>query len=198
MTEGSDPTSELQRIEPPSSTIVLETVERSRRSPVVTLTFLAVAAGAFLLGIGFASIVRDAPTGTVLASEEVGRGGSTLRFDGGEIRVPAGALATPARLVVRRTVVPRRVQVRPPGAPVQIFRPRELSAYIFEPVDIEFLRPVTILFRLREPSGGAATFARVGETTLLLSGKFDADRRAVSLEVSDFRFDTGQPTGRGG
>jgi hypothetical protein len=165
------------------------------RPRIVTLTFLAVAAAAFLIGIAIATTMRDASTGVVVASQRAAPSGGTIRFDGGELRIPAGALASPTRIVIRRTVVPDRVQVRPPRGPVQIFQPRELVAYIFEPADVDFLRPVTLMFRLRDQSGGGTAFARVGEATLLLGGVVDDERRTLSVEISDFRFTRGQPIG---
>jgi len=80
---------------------------------------------------------------------------------------------------------------------VQVFDPGELVAYVFEPDDVEFLRPVTLVFRLRDDAGEATAFARVGDATLLLSGGIDTDRGIVAVVVSDFRFNRGQPIGTG-
>jgi hypothetical protein len=179
-----------------ASTVVLPAADdTSARPTLLALTFLAVAAAAFLVGIAMASTLPREPVGSLLASERAGPAGKTIRFDGGEIRIPPGALASPTRIIVRQTVVPERVQVRPPGGVVQVFDPGELIAYVFEPTSVEFLRPVTLILRLRDRSGGAATFARVGDATLLLSGKVDADRGTVAIDVSDFRFNHGQPIG---
>ncbi len=176
-------------------TTVLPPADDSPRSSVVALTFLAVAAAAFLIGIAVASTVRDNPTGTVIASRRAGPSGATIRFDGGEIRVPPGALGAPTRVVVRRTVVTRRVRVRPPNGTVRVYNPGELVAYIFEPRDLTFLRPVTLIYRLRTEAGGGVAFARVGNATLLLGGDYDAERGTFSIEISDFRFTRGQPIG---
>jgi hypothetical protein len=202
VTEGSDPTDEIgtptTEVGTHASTVVLAPAEdRSPRPKIIALTFLAVAAGAFLIGIVVASTIRESPPGTLLASEQVGPSGGAVRFSGGEIRVPPGALGSPKRLVVRRTVVAERIQVRLPGRPVQVFDPGELVAYIFEPRELEFLRPVTIVFRLRSEAGDATAFARVGTATLLLSGGIDTTRGIVAVEVSDFSFDSGQPVGAG-
>ena len=158
----------------------------------MALTFLAVAAAAFLAGIAIATTMGEGdPGGVTLAAQRVGPGGGTVRFDGGELRLPPGALASSVRIVVRRTVVPQRVQVRPPNGPVRIFQPRELAAYVFQPQELEFLRPVTLIFRLRE-EGGATAFARVGEATILLGGEVDPERRTLAVEISDFRFTRGR------
>lgn len=195
MTEGSDPTVEIGT---PSSTVVLPSAEeRSPRPSVLGLTFLVVAAAAFLVGIALASTIRDAPPGVPLASEEVGPSGGTVRFSGGEIRIPAGALASPTRIEVRRTVVADRVQIRPPERPVQVFDPGELVAYVFEPRDVDFLRPVTLVFRLGEDVRDATAFARVDDATVLLTGGIDSERGVVAVEVSDFRFRRGRTAGDG-
>lgn len=193
MTQGSDPTIDLGTSAP--TAVLPSTVDQQSRSRIVALTFLVVAAGAFLVGIAIATTVHEAPPGVVIASQNAGPSGATIRFDGGEILIPAGAVSSPARIVVRRTVVPERVQVRPPGGRVKVFAPRELVAYIFEPKEIEFLRPVTLIFRLEESPGGATAFARVGRATLLLSGTVDAERQTMTIETSDFRFTRGRPTG---
>lgn len=197
MTEGSEPTVEIGtpgRAHEP--TVALPAVgDPSPRAKILALTFLAVAAGAFLIGIAVASTIRDARPGTVIATERIGPSGGTVRFSGGEIRVPAGALGTATEITVRRTVVAERIQVRPPGRPVQVFDPGKLVAYVFEPSDVDFLRPVTLVFRLRDEAGDATAFARVGDSTLLLSGGIDTDRGVVAVEASDFRFNQGQPIG---
>lgn len=190
MSQGSDPTIQFTA---PDSTTVIPAVNDPNRPATVALTFLAVAAAAFLAGIAAASTVRDAPEGVQLVSQTVGPGGGTIRFEGGEIRVPSGAVSGQTRIVVRRTTVAERVRIRPPGRPVQVYDPGELHAYIFEPAGLEFLRPVTLRFRIGERDGDAAAFARVGEATLQLGGEVDPDGRTLSIEVSDFRFTRGQP-----
>lgn len=180
---------------PAPTTVLPPPEDSSPRSSIVALTFLAVAAAAFLVGIAVASTVREPPPGVVAASQRAGPSGATVRFDGGEIRIPPGALGTPTRIVVRRTVVSRRVRVRPPNGTVRVYDPGELVAYIFEPRELTFLRPVTLIYRLRTDSGGGVAFARVGEATLLLGGQYDTERNTLSVEISDFRFTRGQPIG---
>ena len=192
MTQGPDPTVDMGT---PAPTTVLPPPSASTRSSVVALAFLAVAAAAFLIGIAIASTIRTTPTGIVVASQRAGPGGATVRFDGGEIRIPPGALGAPTRIVVRRTVVTERVRVRPPNGSVRVYNPRELVAYVFEPRNIEFLRPITLIFRIKDEAGGATSFARVGNATLLLGGEYDPDRRTLAVEASDFRFTRGQPVG---
>ena len=197
MTQGPDPTIEFGKAPPKdvSATVAIPEVseESAARSSVLALTFLVVAAGAFLIGIAVASLSRAKPEGAIVASQRVGQAGATVRFQGGELRIPSGALGKPERIVVRRTVVDDRVRVRPPGRAFQVYDPGELVAYVFEPSDLEFIRPVTILFRLGARDGDAATFARVRGTTLLLGGEVDAERGTVAVQVSNFRFDRGLP-----
>ncbi|MGH2760061.1 MAG: hypothetical protein ACRDKJ_10935 [Actinomycetota bacterium] len=203
MTEGGDPTAEIGTPEPVTSaaaTAALPLIDERQpvRPVVIALTFLVVAAGAFLAGIAFASTIKEDLPGTVLASQRIGPSGGTVRFSGGEIRVPSGAVASSTTITVRRTVVGQRVQVRPPGRRIQVFDPGELVAYVFEPEDADFLRPVTLVFRLRDGAGDATAFARVGEATLFLSGGgIDTERGVVAVEVSDFRFNRGRPVEAG-
>lgn len=177
------------------TTVLPSDDDSSPRSSIVALTFLAVAAAAFLVGIAVASTVRENPPGVVVVSQRAGPSGATIRFAGGEIRVPPGALGAPTRIVVRRTVVTRRVRVRPPSGSVRVYDPGELVAYIFEPRNITFLRPVTLIYRLRTDAGGGVAFARLGNATLLLSGDYDSERGTLSVAISDFRFTRGQPIG---
>lgn len=167
------------------------------RPGVVALAFLAVAAAFFLIGIAIASAMREGPEGTVVASERVGPAGATIRFEAGELRVPSGAVAAPTQIVIRRSTVAEQIRVRPPGRPVLVFESRELVAYTFEPLDVTFRRPVVIMFRPAKPTSNAAVFARLEDTTLLLSDQVDPDRGTVTIEVRDFRFDRGQPAGVG-
>ncbi len=202
MTESGDPTAEIGTPAPATSapTAAIPVIEEreTTRPAVVALTFLVVAAGAFLAGIAAASTIKEEPPGTVLASQRIGPSGGTVRFSGGEIRLPSGAVTSPTEITVRRTRVNQRVQVRPPGRRVQVFERGELFAYIFEPIDADFLRPVTLVFRLRDTAGDATAFARVGDATLFLSGGgIDTERGVVAVEVSDFRFNRGRPVEAG-
>lgn len=201
MTEGGDPTAEIGTPAPATSapTTAIPVIEERRARPaIVALTFLVVAAAAFLVGIAAASAIKEKPPGTVLASERIGPSGGTVRFSGGEIRVPSGAVGSPTDITVRRTRVNQRVQVRPPGRRVLVFERGELFAYVFEPTDADFLRPVTLVFRLRDTAGDATAFARVGDATLFLSGGgIDTERGVVAVEVSDFRFNRGRPVEAG-
>ena len=202
MTDGGDPTADIDRPVPPTSAaptaFITEVHDEQPRTAVIALSFLVIAAGAFLVGIAAASTIKDDPPGTVLASQSVGPSGGTVRFSGGEIRGPQGAVGSPMEVTVRRTVVGQRVQVRPPGRNVLVFDPGELVAYVFEPEDADFLRPVTLVFRLEGKTSDATAFARVGRTTLFLSGGgIDTERGVVAVEVPDFRFDRGRPVEAG-
>jgi hypothetical protein len=201
VTEGGDPTAEFGTPAPATSapTAAIPVIEeRHARPAIVALTFLVVAAAAFLVGIAAASTIKEKPPGMVLASERIGPSGGTVRFSGGEIRFPSGAVASPMDITVRRTRVNQRVQVRPPGRRVLVFERGELFAYVFEPTDADFLRPVTLVFRLRSTAGDATAFARVGNATLFLSGGgIDTERGVVAVEVSDFRFNRGRPVEAG-
>ena len=167
-------------------------IPASRRTSQLALVALAVAAGGFLLGIGAASIVPrandDAPP---LIAHQVGPSGGTVRFDGGEVRVPSGALAEQRTIEVHRFVVDRRVRVEPGGkADPIVFEAGRLVAYRFEPQDITFAEPVQIAFRLPAGAENGTVFARGsrGGGIVLLEGTIDADRGTATTVVRDFRF----------
>jgi hypothetical protein len=184
--EGVDETIEFR---PPSPTVQIPTVDPAglRRSHVALL-FVAAAAAAFLVGIAVASTTRTPPRGILLVTETVGPSGATLRFEGGEIRIPAGALTAPAPITVRRSLLRERVQVRLPGHPASTFGPNQLEAYAFEPAGVSFRKEVEIVFRLSGQTGNGAVFARVGSRTVLLGGDVDSDRGTVTIQVRDFAF----------
>jgi hypothetical protein len=193
VSEGGDPTVEFRT---PERTAAFPVVGSTLPSPsVLALGFLALAAGAFLVGIAVASTMQPEPAGSVVAAQQVGPSGGTVRFAGGELRIPSGALASRTKIVVRRTIVGQRVQVRPPRGAIVVFEPGKLVAYGFEPEDVRFRQPAMIIFRLSERASDGAVFARLEDTTLLLGGDFDPDRGTVSIEVRDLRFTKGEPAG---
>lgn len=166
-------------------------VAASRRTPQLALIVLSVAAGGFLLGIGAASVVpRSTTEAPALAAASIGPSGGVVRFDGGEIRVPAGALAEVQAISIRRSTVDRRVRVDPGGkAEPIVFEPGRLVAYRFEPTDITFDGPVQISFRLPTGASNGAIFARGARGGIvLLEGAIDADRGTATTFVRDFRF----------
>ncbi len=161
-----------------------------RRTSQLVLIVLAVAAGGFLAGIGTASVVPRSDNDTALASQPVGPSGGIVRFDGGEIRIPGGALTQQHTIAVYRSVVGRRVRVDPGGkADAIVFEPGRLVAYRFEPADITFSQSVQIAFRLPVGAENGTLFARGSRGGIvLLEGKIDADRGTATTVVRDFRF----------
>jgi hypothetical protein len=188
VSEGTDETQEFQ---PPAVTTPLPVTAPTRPAGMnLGLIFLAVAAGAFLIGIAVASSMRTTPArGGVVASRHVGPSGATLRFPGGELRIPRGALASPTDISVRRQVFPNRVGVRlPAGATTGVIDSGRLVAYTFEPRDLGFRKPVSIVFRLSGDARNGTIFAAQGTRTTVLGGDVDPDRGTVTLEVRSFRF----------
>ena len=165
-------------------------VHRGRSSPQLALIVLAVAAAGFLVGIGIASLAPRTDDDPSLASQAVGPSGGTVRFDGGEIRIPSGALAEQRTISVHRTLVDRRVRVDPGGdtGPI-VFAPGRLAAYRFEPADITFAQPVQVTFRLPTGAENGTVFARSSlGGIVMLEGRIDADRGTATTVVRDFRF----------
>jgi hypothetical protein len=165
-------------------------VPSGRRASQLALIVLAVAAGGFLVGIATGSVVPRSDDDPALVSESVGPSGGVVRFDGGEIRVPSGALAEQHTIAVHRSVVDRRVRIEPGGkAETIVFEPGRLVAYRFEPHDVTFSQPVQIAFRLPSGAENGTVFARGSRGGIvLLEGKIDADRGTATTVVRDFRF----------
>jgi hypothetical protein len=163
-------------------------VPRPAGSSRVALIFVAVAAASFLVGIGTASVTRPDDSDPELAAADVGPSGGTIRFEGGEVRVPDDALSQAVRISVHRSVVDRRVSIDA-GKEEVVYEPDRLVAYRFLPADVTFRESVEITFRL--PSGarnGTAFALRPDGSVALLAGTLDADRGTAAIEVTDFRF----------
>jgi hypothetical protein len=165
-------------------------VPGGRGSSQLALIVLAVAAGGFLVGIATASVVPRSQDDPALVSQSVGPSGGIVRFDGGEVRVPSGALAEQRTIAVHRSVVDRRVRIDPGGkADPIVYEPGRLVAYRFEPDDITFAQPVQIAFRLPAGAENGTVFARGSRGGIvLLKGNVDADRGTATTFVRDFRF----------
>lgn len=163
---------------------------QTRHTAQVGLIVLAVAAAGFLVGIGVASAVPRSDPDPALVAQTVGPSGGIVRFDGGEIRVPTGALAQERTISVHRTVVDRRVRVDPGGkAEPIVFEPGRLVAYRFEPAELTFAEPVEIVFRLPVGADNGTVFARGSQGGIvLLEGSIDADRGTATTIVGDFSF----------
>jgi hypothetical protein len=175
-----------------------DTVEATRpaardgtRPSQLALIFLAVGAACFLVGIAVASVTRPSAVDPVLQSQDVGPSGGTVRFEGGELRVPEGALSQAITVVVRRSVVDRRVRIDPGGGEeTLVFEPGRLVAYGFEPAGVTFAKSVTITFRLPAGALNGTAFARRADTgsIVLLRGTVDGDRGTATTKVRDFGF----------
>jgi hypothetical protein len=193
VSDGSDQTTELPAPGEPrpvvtdAQTITLPAAESAFRPQQIALVFLAVAAAAFLLGIAIATATQPRSDQTVVVSEVVGPSGKTIRFDGGEIHIPEGALGETVRIVVRRSAVNDRIRVETAG---DEFVPRgRLFAYSFEPTNVTFREPVELTFRLPDDARNATVFARRNSTVVLLTGTVDINRGTATAVVRDFRFE---------
>lgn len=190
---GGDETVEIRPAEP---TVELPTPSLPRFHPSVWLLFVAVAAAGLLAGIGFAATTRGGPTGALVAEATVGRGGGTLTFDGkGVLRIPSGALRSPVRVAVRRSVVDERLRVHPPEGPLYVFERKRLLAYTFEPAGVTFMRPVTIVLPLQEARRAGTVFSYVDGSVLFFGGEVDPEEATIAIEVFDFRFRAGRAPG---
>lgn len=155
----------------------------------VALVFVAVAAAAFLIGILVASVTGPGRTDNVLVETEVGPSGRTIRFAGGQLVFPPGALRERIRIVVASSRVEGRVRVKTEDDPV-VVEPGELVAYSFEPSDVTFLKPVEITFRLPRGARNGTVFARRGDEIILLTGTVDPARSTATVRVRSFAFNS--------
>ena len=174
--QTSDQTSEVPR--PPDARtapdITAPLPVRRSTSPKpgqVALAFIAVAAGAFLLGIAISTSDGRRSDGEVLAETDVGTAGRTITFDRGQIVFPRGAVARPIHVVV------------------SLLSEEGHRGFRFEPSDVAFARPVEIILRLPDGARNGVVVRRHGGGTTLLGGNVDPDREIVSVEVDDFGFE---------
>jgi hypothetical protein len=161
--------------------------------PGLWLVFLLVAAVGLLLGIAIAAGTRAGPPGSVIASAVIGPDGGTVSFGShGLVRVPDGAVTTPVRIEIRRSVVHNRLRVAPPDGPLYSFEPNQLVAYTFGPTTVTFAQPVTIVLPLNATGRSGTAFVAADNRILFLPGKVDAKAGTVTVTVNDFRFSGGE------
>lgn len=182
MPEDVDATHEIAQTSP------LPIIATATRPSQLALMFLAVAAASFLLGLAVSAATRPRPIDESLASREVGPDGDTIRFEGGFLRIPEGALSGVETITIRRSTVSDRIRVEGVGDDPLLFQPGRLVAYSFEPSDITFREPAELTFRLPEGARNGTVFARRGNTVVLLSGNVDVERGTASTHISDFAF----------
>jgi hypothetical protein len=177
---------------PAERTVEIPSAPLARLNPGVSWLFLTIAAAAFLAGVGIGALVHPASPGAVVASATVGPSGGIVTFDrNAELRIPAGALAAPVHLTVRRTTIDEAVRVNPPDGPLYVFRPRTLAAYTFSPRSVTFARPATIVLPLADRKRNAAVFSYLEGSVLFLTGDVDPESGTVSIDTTDFRFRSG-------
>jgi hypothetical protein len=153
---------------------------RAPRASAFALAFVAVAAASFLLGVGLATATHPAEEDVEIAHQRVGPSGGTVRFAGGEIHIPDGALSEELTIVVSRT--------RAAG-------PTDTSSYTyrFGPADVTFLEPVELTFSLPHRALNAVVFVLEDGSVEPLPARLDADRGTATTAVRDFRFEAGGP-----
>jgi hypothetical protein len=163
-------------------------LERDRMRRVVLV-------GAFALVLTLvarlaASALSSTPAsdGEIIARLPVGPDGGKATFDdGGKIKVPKGALAQKQTITVRRTVLTDRVRAISPFGGSIVVPAGAQTVYIFGPVDIEFLKAVTIVLPLPPPPAQGLVFVSVDGQISFISGT--TGDGTVSVRVTSFRFD---------
>lgn len=182
------PTVQLQPVGPPTVDLPPPPIRPVRWGLVAVALLIGVIVG------GLVAATRErAPAGRVIARLTLSPAGTTAAFDGGTIVAPRGAVATPTRVVVRRTTNDERMTLRPPGSRSQrSYAPGELALYSFEPADVRFGRPVTVTFRIASDDPGVA-FVVDGDRVLFVPGRAEPDRRIVVVRTMDLGFAQAQP-----
>lgn len=150
------------------------------RASAYALASVAVAAAAFLLGIAVATATRSIEREEVIARQSVGPSGGTVRFAGGQISVPDGALSEERTIVVSRTRVTAATGT-------------QSYAYGFGPADLTFLAPVELTFRLPRGAGNAVVFVQEDGSVEPLPVRLDPGRGTATATVRDLRFEAGGP-----
>lgn len=136
---------------------------------------------ALIVGI-VAAVVWPAEAGELVADAPIGPSGGTIPFeDGGELRVPRGAVSSTQRITVRKTTTREPAQIGTTTYP-----PGSLIVYLFGPLTIDFRRPVELLFPIPEDADGARIYViRDGRLTLIAVVRNDDGRARVV--VTGFR-----------
>jgi hypothetical protein len=149
---------------------------------------------ALLLGGILGYTQRQPSDENVVARGLVGPDGATLTFPGGgQLVIPRNALPTATVVKIRKETVDRSIRLGVEGDPrVTVYDPGELVVYVFEPPDLNFQAPVTIVLP-RHGSGSAVLVDDRGEPRVV-AGEVKGD--TVTIETTSFAFDTGSAVGR--
>jgi hypothetical protein len=189
---GPPPTAPTPVPTTPTTPIAVDAGDRLERDRMRRV----VLAGAFALVLTLvarlaASALSSTPAasdGEIIARLPVGPDGGKATFDdGGKIKVPKGALAQKQTITVRRTVLADRVRAISPFGGSIVVPAGAQTVYIFGPVDIEFLRAVTIVLPLPPPPAQGLVFVSVDGQISFISGT--TGDGTVSVRVTSFRFD---------
>jgi hypothetical protein len=139
--------------------------------------------------VGYSAMSAEpAADGEIIARLPVGPDGGKATFDdGGKIKVPKGALTERRTITVRRSVIRDRVRAISPFGGSIVIPAGAQTIYIFGPVDITFLRAVTIVLPLPPPPDQGIVFVSAnGQISFIQANTGD---RTISIRVTSFRFD---------
>lgn len=164
-----------------------------RRIPVlgrsripVSAAFVLVATLSLLSGLGLAAMAARDPGSQVVAEARVGPEGGDIQLPGGMIRIPQGALDAEHTIRVEHSSLDQRLRVRGPDGTIEEFAPGTLSTFTFEPADLRFAEPVTIVL-----DGQGTVLAVRDGTVLFLPGAVDLGAGTVTFQVTDLSFRAG-------
>lgn len=148
---------------------------------------MAIAAASFLLGLGVGVALPVSPPGDVMARAEIGPRGGTLDFDGGELRIPTGAVERPVTIEVRAAAVEGRLRVRSGGAEVLVSA-SDVRAYRFTPATLTFESPATLILDVPDEAANATVFVRSDDGIESLPSDFDPAAGTASVRIGDLGF----------
>ena len=172
----------------PTAPIVVDRDDRDRTRRVVLAGVVALVLTLIARVAVSALSAEPAADGEIIARLPVGPDGGKATFDdGGKIKVPKGALTERRTITVRRTVIRDRVRAISPFGGSIVIPGGAQTIYIFGPVDIRFLRPVTIVLPLPPPPDQGIVFVSANGQISFIQG--NSGQSTISIRVTGFRFD---------
>ena len=178
----------VQTLQPPPTAEFPTKRNENRKLLLIGISALLVT---LLVRVGVSAMnAEPEPEGEIVAQLPVGPEGGKTKIDGGgEIKVPRNALAKRETIVVRRRTVPDRIRAVSPlnGSTIVIPAGAQI-VYIFSPIDLVFLRPITITLPAPDGRNQGLVFVSANGQIVFVQGA--AGQGTVTVRVNSFDFGT--------